>query len=145
MNLNISTCVILLKKKRRKYEKGGRIGLRDSQIGGQASRQGGLGSIFRQKLGDATLGGQDGEMVQRYDQPYCLGLEQIWQGLCYPLQVGSWDYLLKRCLCLLEQKLGIIRTTLWDTINHCLKLNWNWWGLHWLYMRFIFWRRDFSW
>ena len=45
--------------------RGGRIELRDSQIGGQASRQGGLGSIFRQKLGDATLGGQDGEMVQR--------------------------------------------------------------------------------
>ena len=64
MNLNISTCVILLKKKRRKYEKGARIELRDSQIGGQATRQGGLGSIFRQKLGDATLGGQDGEMVQ---------------------------------------------------------------------------------
>ena len=47
-----------------KIWEGGRIELRDSQIGGQATRQGGLGSIFRQKLGDATLGGQDGEMVQ---------------------------------------------------------------------------------
>ena len=98
---------------------------------GQQARR--LGVDFPAKTGRChagRAGRQDG--TERYDQPYCLGLEQIWQGLRYPLQVGSWDYLLKKCLCLLEQKLGIIRTTLWDTINYCLKLNWNWWGLHWL-------------